>query len=238
MPKKIKTESSFQRNKTTIIIAGSFTLLVVVLFVIGTVRETRAENARKAAVAAEQARLAADPITSAGVYTAVNKERVTVGTHALATVGNLTTAAGQLCSDMVTSGYFDYKNPITGKAANDFITDNTGDLYLKTFVSSIFSGQPTTQTATDIVGQAAKAQAVNINNPIFNSVGWAVCDDTKMPGNRFVVGMFADKEDKPVPAASAAPVYRAPTYRAPTTCNTQYHTYGGYFDPSATTTCY
>lgn len=36
---------------------------------------------------------------------------------------------------------------------------------------------------------------------------------------------------------SYTPSY-TPSYRSPTTCNTQYHSYGGYFDPSATTTCY
>lgn len=33
------------------------------------------------------------------------------------------------------------------------------------------------------------------------------------------------------------PTY-TPTYKSPTTCNTRLNTYGGYLDPTATTTCY
>ena|SRR5581483_6623857 len=55
---------------------------------------------------------------------------------------------------------------------------------------------------------------------------------TKEPvDERISVGTYV------APQTVYVPTY-TPSYSPPTTCNTQYHTYGGYFDPSATTTCY
>jgi hypothetical protein len=50
---------------------------------------------------------------------------------------------------------------------------------------------------------------------------------------------IADSAPAPAPSTSYSRSY-TPSYRSysPTTCRTQYNTYGGYFDPTATTTCY
>ncbi len=217
-------------------------LLFFVLFIAGIHFSVQAANAAEAARVAEQARLSADPVTVSGVYSAHNKERAAAGAPALATLPNLTTSAEQMCNDMVAGKYFDYKNPASGKDSNSFITDNAGDLYLKNYVSSIFSAMPSSQTATDAVKAAVANQATNLNSPLYNSVGWATCESQKNPGERYIVGMLANKQERPV--APPAPVTRyvptptyTPTYRSPTTCHTQYRTYT-YFDPSATTTCY
>ena len=197
--------------------------LVVVLFI-------RAENARRA----EQARLAADPITVSGVYNALNKERAAVGAPALSTLTNLTTAAEQQCNDFVAAKYFDSKNPITGKDSNSFITDNAGDLYLKTYVSNFFSAIPANQTASDAVKFAISIRAEHLNNPVYNSVGWAACQSSTNPAETYLVAMLANKQEKPARAPTAT--YRPST---PTHCNSTYHEgYGNIIKPSVTTNCY
>jgi hypothetical protein len=55
--------------------AIGFAVLVGGLIVLGVILDSQASNAAKAAQAAEQARLAADPVTVSGIYIAFNKER-------------------------------------------------------------------------------------------------------------------------------------------------------------------
>lgn len=217
----------------------SSALLIFGVIVIGIILVIQADNAARAAQQAEQARLAADPVTVSGIYNALNKERAAAGAPALSTLPNLTTAAEQQCNDMVAHKYFDYKNPANGKESNTFIKDNAGDLYLKNYVSSLFSAMPAIQTATDSVKAAVANQATNLNSPLYNSVGWAVCESPTNPGERYIVGMLANKQEKPVaPPAPTTRYVPTPTYRSPTRCYTNYNTYGGYLDPTATTTCY
>jgi hypothetical protein len=144
---------------------------------------------------------------------------------------------------MVANKYFEYKNPTTGKESNSYIVDNAGNLYFKNYVSTLFSAIPANQTAADAVKAAVANQAMYLNSPLYNSVGWALCESPTNPGERYIVGMLADKEERP--AAPSAPVTRyvptptyTPTYTSPTKCYTNYNTYGGYLDPTATTTCY
>ncbi|HVX58192.1 MAG TPA: CAP domain-containing protein [Candidatus Saccharimonadales bacterium] len=140
--------------------------VVVIIAAIGSYNQTnREKSATQAKTAAEQARLAADPVNINGIYNALNKERSSTGAPALSTVSNLVTAAQQYCRNMVNDGYFDYKDPKTGKSANDFISANAGNLYLKTYVASIFSVDPKADTSTDAVNLAVKNQATNLNNP-------------------------------------------------------------------------
>lgn len=193
------------------VIIGALVLLFCSALVVGAISTVNQENRIKAAAAAEQARLAADPITVPNIYTALNKARAGVGSSALGNLPNLTTAAEQYCNEMVINKYFDYKNPASGKEANTFIKDNAGSLYLRNYVASIFKAVPSRQTASDAVQAAVAAQSTNINNPVFNSVGWAICDSPIIPGEKYVVGMFADNQERPV-----APVnnyYSAPSYR-------------------------
>jgi hypothetical protein len=217
-------------------ILGIFACLII-MGMIATVNAAR--EAEKAA-AQEAARLAADPVSVPFIYNALNKERATNGATALATIQNLSTAAEQFCSDMVVNKYFDYKNPATAKSANDYITDNVGDYYFKTYVASIFSASYSTETASEAVTRAVSAQATNLNNPSYNSVGWAICDSPDDANLKYIVGMFAEKAEKPVAPTTvyvpAAP--RTPIYTPPTTCNTTYYDGYGYMSPSATTHCY
>lgn len=212
-------------------------VLVVGCIALGVVLFIRAENARQA----EQARLAADPVTVSGVYNALNKERATVGAPALSTLTNLTTAAEQQCNDFVTAKYFDYKNPATGKESGTFIKDNVGDLYLKTYTASIFSAIPASQTATDAVNGAISKQAENLNDPVFNSVGWAACQSPTNPAETYIIGMLANKQEKPAapavkyvptPTPTPTPSYTPPPIDTGTTCNTYYNSFG------ASTHCY
>jgi len=190
------------------------------------------------------AELSADPIEVNSIYNALNKERVAVGSPGLSTLNNLVVAAETFCANMATEGYFDYTNPQTGRTSNDFIKDNIGDLYFKRYVSSIFSGDPKSSTATETVKEAIKAQSTNLNSPEYNSVGISVCDKPQGNDNptlgpsKYVVVMLANKQDPPAVQYAPAPRYSAPAYRAPTYCNTTYYDYGGYLNPTASTTCY
>lgn len=219
-------------------IALGFMAVFVALFIWGTYVATQQENKENAAAEAEKARLAADPVTTSGIYTAINKERAASGAPAMASLTNLTTASEQMCADMVTHKYLDYKNPITGKEANSFIEDNVGDLYYETYVASVFTAIKGTQSATDAAKAAVNAQATTLNDPTFNSVGWSTCQFPDKPEEILIVGMLADKQEKPVaptPARTSSPTYQ---YRSPTTCHTTYNDYGGYLSPTATTRCY
>lgn len=234
-----KTKKSLSKiDKIFLVLAVVIVGFFIAIVIIGVINSVNAENKRKVAEAAEQARIAADPLTTNGVYTALNKERTTTGAQALSTIPNLTTASEQMCNDMVAYKYFDYKNPTTGKEANSFVKDNGGDLYLPSFVMTIFSGNFQTQTSSDIVAAAISSQATNLNNPSFDSVGWAVCQSPNDPSVKYVVGALANKEEKP---AAPTTIYRSvPTYVPPTSirCHTTYNNYGGYLSPTATTNCY
>lgn len=232
-----------KRHKIASFIAGIVVLCVVVVITAGIISAQKQADAQRKAVAARQARLKADPVTVDGIYNSLNKERATTGAKPLASNDNLTAAAEQYCGDMVKYKYFDYKNPKTGKKANSFIEGHMGSYYFKTYVSSIFSAMPKTQTATDSVMEALKNQSTNLNNSLFNSVGWAVCASPTVSGEKYIVGTLADIEDRPappqrvyVPTPSYAPTY-VPSY-SPTHCSTTYNDYGGYLSPTATTDCY
>lgn len=228
-----------QHNKTKIIVFVTIGIILI-LAVMGVVSSINATREMARLAAQESARLAADPVTIPFIYNALNKERATTGAGALTSIQNLTTAAEQLCADMVTNRYFDYKNPTTGKSANDYIVDNVGDYYFKTYVASIFSALSTTETATDAVARAVSTQATNLNNPSYNSVGWTTCDSPDDANMKYIVGMFAEKAEKPVsPATVYVPTApRTPIYTPPTTCNTTYYDGYGYSSPTATTRCY
>jgi Cysteine-rich secretory protein family len=220
------------------IIVISGTVLPVLVYIVAVVAYNKELAAQKAAQQAEQARLAADLVTVSGLYNALNKERATVGASALASLTNLSTAAEQKCNDMVTSKYFDYKNPATGKESHSYITDNAGGLYIKEYGSSLFSAIPASQTAGDAVKAAISKQAEYLNNPVYNSVGWAVCQSPTNPAETYIVGMLANKQEKPAPAASAPARTYTPYIPKTTRCYTNYNTYGGYLNPTATSTCY
>lgn len=214
-------------------------VIVIAIMIIGDINKSIAAQNKlreeNAVLEAERARLAADPINVNGIYTSINKIRSESGAPALQTLSNLTDAANQYCNYMVVNNFFDYKNPSDGKNSNSFITDNMGDQYYKIAVSSIFKGDTETETAGDVAKKAASAQAVNINNPAYNSVGWATCRPLDKPDDIYIVGMFIEKADRPV---VAQPAYRPTYYSSPTSCYTTYNDYGGYLSPTATTRCY
>jgi uncharacterized protein YkwD len=188
----------------------------------------------------EAARLAADPITDSDIFTSVNKLRASSGAGAQSLEPNLSTAAEQKCNDMVKNNYFNYKNPKTGKQANDYIKANLGDLYVGYYVAVLMSGDSKVQTATDVVTAAAK-ENTNITDPKYNVTGWAVCSPDGSNALLYVVGMNAEKKERPVAPVTRyvpTPSYTQPTYTAPTHCYTTYNDYGGYFNPTASTDCY
>jgi len=236
LPHQSDTKKKSKKLKYVLLLVLGLPALLLIVIVVGSIQ---AANKEAEIVAVEKARLASDPVTVQLLYNALNKERTGTGASALAILPNLTTAADQFCADMVASQYFDYKNPVTGKDANSFITDNQGDLYFKQYVSAIASALPSTQTATDVIANTVTTQATNLNNPIFNSIGLSLCQSPINPSEQYVVGMFAENADKPVaPATVYVPASSIPSYTPPTTCNTTYNDYGGYFSPTATTHCY
>lgn len=211
----------------------------VIILIIASVVSSAQESAKVAELArVEQARLSADPLTVSSVYNALNKERATTGASALASLSNLTNAADQYCQDMTASNYFDYKNPVSEKNSNSFITDNVGDLYFKHYVTSIFTASTSTETATDAVSRAITTQATNLNNPTLNSVGWSICQSPNDSNQKYIVGAFAEKADKPVaPTRVYTPVASPSLYSSPTNCTTTYNNGFG-TSPTATTRCY
>jgi hypothetical protein len=235
------TRESFSKKQKIILwsIPFSVVMLASILIVVVSVNSRNQIIKQQQVVAIKQARLKADPITVDNLYNALNKERASTGAKALSSNDNLTTAAKQYCNDMVKYKYFDYKNPKTGKKANDFITDNMGNLYFKNYVSSIFSALTTNDTATSAIKTALKNQSTNLNNNLYNSVGWAVCQSPSTENEKYIVGTLADIEDRPLaPQKVYVPSYYAPTYTPSTHCYTTYNDYGGYFNPTATTDCY
>lgn len=203
------------------------TVCIVILVGIGYQSYVESNRQKKIAdtSAAEAARLAADPISSNGIYTAINTLRSKSGAQALANLKELSTAAQQGCEDMASGGYFDYKNPSSGKDQNSRIVDNKGDLYLKSYVSSIAYGDSSLQTSTDVAKKILESQATNINNSVYNSVGWAVCIPTKKAPQQtsgtavYIVGMLAEKAEKPVVPVNnyVAPKYTPPAISLPKT---------------------
>lgn len=223
-------------------VLGSFFGAIAIIITVGIVQANVEASRQEQASRARQAELQADPLTIAGLYNALNKERSETGSPALSTVANLSVAAQQICDDMATSKYFDYTNPTSGKKSNDFISDNIGDLYYKTYVASISTAIQANTTATESVKSTITSQAENLNNPSFNSVGWGICQSPNNPDEKYIVAALADVQDKPqAPQTVYVPTYTAPTYtpayRSPTTCNTTYHDYT-YLNDTATTTCY
>lgn len=203
------------------------TIIVIVLLVMGVLVAADSnlqrikENEAKKQVE-EQARIAADPITASGIYTAVNTLRSKAGSPALANINELTTAAQQTCDDMATAGYFDYKNPTTGKEANSRIVDNKGNRYFKTYVSSISYASAVSGTATEAAKTLITNQATNINNPVFNSVGWVVCTPTTKAAlvpekSVYIVGMLAQEEQKPAPVNNYVVPKQVPQITLPKT---------------------
>jgi len=202
-----------------------YALIAIPIGITDAIHQNDEKKKQEAAFAAEQARLAADPVTIPNIYNALNKSRSASGASALSSLPNLTTAAQQFCNDMVANKYFDYKNPLTGKDANGSIKDNIGNLYFKNYVASIFKASPGSQTAADAVNAAVAAQSTNISNPMYNSVGWATCQSPTALGQTYVVGMFADKEDKPVTPVNNyystpryTPIYPPPLYTPSVHC--------------------
>ena len=231
-----------ERYLPFIITASVFTavLIAIVVAIISVSILEQGEVTRKnAEMEAQKARLANDPISVNGIYISVNKIRSESGAPALETVSNLSNAATQYCNYMVQNDFFDYKNPVDGKDSNSFISDNMGDLYYKNWVSTIFTGNSLSETASDVAKNAVAGQATNLSNPLYNSVGWATCESPNADHQFYIVGMLAEKAEKPVATQPAyVPTYSPSYYSSPTTCNTTYNDYGGYFSPTATTRCY
>lgn len=230
-----------------IVLAAVFTPIVmfvgfvIVMAIMGHQASVKAEQA---AIAAKQARLTADPISENNLYIAINKKRAESGAPSLQNVSELSKAALALCHDMKKSNYFDYTNPVTKKEANSFITDTQGEMYYKYYVSSIAKGDKSTQTATDVIAESMKAQANNLADPKFNSIGWSICADPAYAAlntgnNVMIVAALAEVAERPVaPTTIYQPQYvaPAPTYTAPRSfhCDTTEYQYIG----GSSTSCY
>ncbi len=244
MTKTSPHKSTPLHKKPSFWILSTVITLLMLVFALASYNDYRLSEAERQIKLAEQARLSSDPIDVSYVYSALNTERSQSGAPALANLKNLEDSASQMCASMVTDKYFDYTNPATGKTANSYITDSQGELFYKSYVAAIFEGNPTSQTASDTINDAAKYQATNLLNPEYNSVGISVCDN-KLESevqltSKYVVIMLANKQEKPVAPAVRyvpAPSYTAPRV-SPTYCNTTFHSYGGYLDPTASTYCY
>lgn len=238
-PKKEKP-----KNKKVLVTVIVITLLLVVSSIALVVSNSiKSENRKQAAIKAEKARLAADPITPTGLFIAANKARAAAGAQAMASQDFLTKAAQQQCDDMVTYKYVAYKNPTTGKESNSYITDNKGDVYITTYISDLATALPVTQTATDFITQRAK-EAPAITDTKYNIVGWAVCRPPETINQLYVVAMEATKAEKPANTATNN-YYSAPAASTSKRCYTTYNpgvtNYGGsgyLINPSSSTTCY
>jgi len=227
--------SKTTRKKLAILwsILGFVTFIILALATTLIVLLVQQSNKNAEATRARQAVLQQDPINVNNVYAAINKLRTSNGAPALSNLQNLQTAASQYCSVMVQDGFFAYKNPKTGKDSNSYISDNAGGLYFKHWVSSIATGN-SAMTATELMTDVGKAQSTNLYDPSYNSVGWAVCDNPTLK-NYYVVGMFAEKADKPAqPVINNYNSYSNPYIPKSTTCTSYYST----LLKQTTTTCY
>jgi hypothetical protein len=245
--KQKHTDSFFTRNHTAIIVTVILFIITIPLLTIATVNVVNDNRSKNSAVIAENARIAADPISVAGIFNASNKARAAAGAQALSIESNLNTAAQQKCDDMVANKYLDYKNPTTGKDSNSYIIDNKGELYITSYVSDVSYAIPKTQTATDFITERARV-APAITDTRYNSVGWAVCQPIEKPDQVYIVAMEATKAEKPAPtnnyySAPATNTY-TPSYTPPKSCSTTYNpgvtdSSGNYLlNPSSKTTCY
>lgn len=143
-----------------------------------------------------QAKIAADPITLAGIYNAVNKLRADKGASAQTLEPNLTNAAQQKCDDMVNNNYYANDNPTTGKKINSYVIDNKGNLYIGYYGGFMLVGKKD-QTATEaaIVGSQS---LTTLTDPKYNLIGWAICQPRVITdGTKIIVGMYAEKKEKP-----------------------------------------
>jgi len=239
--KKKKKNKLTKADKFIIISSIVVTIMIAIPIIIGIVAAIAETSREDAAKKVRAAQIAADPVTVSGMYNALNKERSSVGSSALASNNNLNIAADRFCNDMVTAKYFGYKNPSSGKSSLDFITENSGGQYYKTYVSSIMSTTDGQYTASELVQDAIKNQATNLNNPNFNSVGWSICQSPNNPSEKYIVATLAQIAERPVVNTQPRSNYnstptpsRLPVRAPPTTC---YSTYSDILN-SVTTNCY
>jgi cytoskeletal protein RodZ len=117
-------------------------------------------------------------------------------------------------------------------------TENVPYQMIRTDTSSLSKGQ----TRTDTYGQNGQNQVKyeiktkngdTISKTLINSVVVKQSIDARVSVGTYV----PPAQPRTTYVPTYLPSYSTPSY-SPTTCSTQYHTYGGYFDPSATTTCY
>ena len=206
MNKKKKKKSKLTKADKFIIISSvvitSIIAIPILIGIIAVIIDVRHEDAAKKMRASQ---IAADPVTKSGLYNALNKERVSVGSSALASHPNLDIAAEQFCNDMMTSKYFDYASPSTGRRSSNFILENRGGLYYRTYVSSIMKTIEGQNTANEVIQDAIKNQATNLNNPNFNSIGWSICQSPMNQSERYIVATLAEIKDRPtVPSSTAS----------------------------------
>lgn len=191
-------KSFFIRNRTAIIVTIIMVVIAIPLLTIATVNAVNDNRNKKAIVVAEKirqekeaSRIASDPITPEGLLGAINKTRTSKGLQPLSPVSNLETASQQGCADLVSSKYFDYVNPNTGKRLNTYMIDNIGNLIIKNGLSDITKATNGKQTATEAI------EPRMITAPVFtsstnNSIGLAVCKAPTGEQDLYIVAMVAE----------------------------------------------
>ena len=168
-------------SKGLLIVLGVLVALLIGLVFVNAITGNIADNAQSNL----QQDQTIEPVTTDGLYIAINKVRTTNNLPAFARNPLLDKSAKMKCNDMSKYNYYDHKHPKTGKRGYDYV-DKTVKYY--DWVSeNLNAGMFANSQEVIDSWMGSESHAASILDPRFTEIGFATCEIAKYPGETVIV---------------------------------------------------